>query len=62
MDQHMKLTLMRYYLSLTTDELKQHKADIGNLLRTRSSHFDTTDIKVSIEIINDELASRKEKE
>ena len=59
MEQSTKLSLIRYYVGLSDDELVQHKAAIGNMLRTAKVKGSMDDIKINIAIINDEITSRK---
>ena len=50
---------MRYYATLTIEELLENKEEIGHLLRSGKIH-NLEDIKVSIAIINYELKTRNE--
>ena len=61
MEQSTKNSLMRYYASMTVEELLEQKHEIGEHLRFgRVKNMD--DMKVSIAIINVELKMRNENE
>lgn len=61
MEQATKNSLMRYYASLTVEELLEQKHEIGEQLKFgKIKNMD--DIKVSIAIINVELKMRNENE
>lgn len=59
MEEPTKNSLMRYYASLTIEELLANKAEIGHLLKEGKIR-DIENIKVSIAIINYELKTRNE--
>ena len=58
MEQSTKLSLMRYYASMSVEQLVDAKSAIGHLLRTAKIK-DMKDVKINIALINDEIASRK---
>lgn len=61
MDEDTKHSLMRYYASLTVEELLDQKHEIGEQLKFGKIK-NLEDIKVSIAIINVELKMRNENE